>query len=117
MRARTVPEPGIPESFKVLLKELQSLALDVRVLDEDGNEVKLLESQDYGNTNLRSIIEGDRYSGKENEEKSLGKYGFSRQEFRGEQLQPVEEEETEEEENEEDFLDDISDDEVFDDQD
>ncbi len=117
IKGENIPEPGIPESFKVLLKELQSLALDVRVLDEDGNEVKLLESQDYGNTNLRSIIEGDRYSGKENEEKSLGKYGFSRQEFRGEQLQPVEEEETEEEENEEDFLDDISDDEVFDDQD
>ena len=42
------PEPGIPESFKVLLKELQSLALDVTVLDEDGNEVKMTESIDYG---------------------------------------------------------------------
>ena len=41
IKGDNIPEPGIPESFKVLLKELQSLGLDVRVLDEDRNEVEM----------------------------------------------------------------------------
>ena len=41
LKDRNIPEPGIPESFKVLIKELQSLALDVRVYDEEGNELNL----------------------------------------------------------------------------
>ena len=54
------PEPGIPESFKVLFKELQSLGLDVKVLDENRNEVELMETSEYGNTDLNSIISGDK---------------------------------------------------------
>ena len=60
IKGENIPEPGIPESFKVLLKELQSLGLDVRVLDENNEEVQIMESVDYGDTNLNHIIEGDR---------------------------------------------------------
>ncbi len=91
IKGDNIPEPGIPESFKVLLKELQSLGLDVRVLRDDDTEVEIMESIDYGDTDLRSIIEGDRrYNDDENE--SFGSYGFSKQEFKGEELVNVEEE-------------------------
>ena len=46
VKGENVPEPGVPESFKVLIKELQSLALDIKVLDGDGNEVILRETLD-----------------------------------------------------------------------
>ena len=59
IKGENIPEPGIPESFKVLLKELQSLGLDVKVLKEDQTEVELMETVDYGDTDLRSVIEGD----------------------------------------------------------
>ena len=57
IKGENIPEPGVPESFKVLLKELQALALDVRVLDADNNEVEIKESTEYGNTDFRSIME------------------------------------------------------------
>jgi DNA-directed RNA polymerase subunit beta len=76
-----------------MLKELQSLGLDVKVLGEDQQEVKLLESVDYGDTDLRSVIEGDRRY-RDREEESLGSYGFSRQEFEGDELVTVEEEDS-----------------------
>ena len=91
IKGDNIPEPGIPESFKVLLKELQSLALDVRVLRDDNTEVKIMESVDYGDTNLNHIIEGDRYSDREDER--FGDYGFSKKEFDGEEMVDVEEEE------------------------
>ncbi len=59
IKGENIVEPGIPESFKVLLKELQSLALDVTVMDEDGNEVKMTENIDYGDADLTPLIEGD----------------------------------------------------------
>jgi len=59
IKGENIAEPGIPESFKVLLKELQSLALDVTVLDENGNEIKMTESVDYGDSDLTPLIEGD----------------------------------------------------------
>jgi len=58
-KGENIVDPGIPESFKVLLKELQSLALDVTVLDEDGNEVKMTENIDYGDAELAPLIEGE----------------------------------------------------------
>lgn len=94
IKGDNIPEPGIPESFKVLLKELQSLGLDVRVLREDQTEVEIMETIDYGETDLHSIIEGDRKYNSENE--SYGEHGFSQQEFAGEELVDVEEEEFEE---------------------
>ena len=93
IKGDNIPEPGIPESFKVLLKELQSLALDVRVLRDDNTEVKIMESVDYGDTNLNHIIEGDRYSDREDER--FGDYGFSKKEFDGEEMVDVEEDEEE----------------------
>ena len=80
IKGDNIPEPGIPESFKVLLKELQSLGLDVIVQDEDGEEVKLLETSEYGNTDINAIIAGDRNFNYEDHE-SFGSMGFSKQEF------------------------------------
>ena len=88
IKGENIPEPGVPESFKVLLKELQSLALDVRVLRDDNTEVKIMESVDYGETDLRHIIEGDRKYRDENE--SFGEHGFTEKEFVGEELEDVE---------------------------
>ncbi|MEQ2827663.1 DNA-directed RNA polymerase subunit beta [[Ruminococcus] lactaris] len=91
IKGENIPEPGVPESFKVLLKELQSLALDVRVLRDDNTEVKIMESVDYGETDLRHIIEGDRRYRDENE--SFRDHGFTEQEFVGEEHENVEPEE------------------------
>ena len=93
IKGENIPEPGVPESFKVLLKELQSLALDVRVLRDDNTEVEIMESVDYGETDLRHIIEGDRRYRDENE--SFGDHGFTEQEFVGEELENVEPEDEE----------------------
>ena len=95
IKGDNIPEPGIPESFKVLLKELQSLGLDVKVLKDDNTEVHLLETVDYGDTDLRSVIEGD--SRHRREEESFGKHGYTKQEFEGEELVDVEEDEDEDE--------------------
>ena len=89
IKGENIPEPGIPESFKVLLKELQSLGLDVKVLKDDGNEVEITETIDYGETDLHSIIEGDR---RYQAEESYGAHGFSQQEFEGGELVDIEEE-------------------------
>ncbi len=59
IKGTNIPKPGIPESFKVLMKEMQSLGLDVRVLDEKRNEIQLKETAEYGDTDLRAVIEGD----------------------------------------------------------
>ena len=82
IKGENIPEPGIPESFKVLLKELQSLALDVQVLDEKGNEVEIMESVDYGNTSFRRIMEEDeRNSNRSADTKELRSAGFSQKEI------------------------------------
>ncbi|HIY62759.1 MAG TPA: DNA-directed RNA polymerase subunit beta [Candidatus Mediterraneibacter stercoripullorum] len=93
IKGENIPEPGIPESFKVLLKELQSLALDVRVLRDDNTEVEIMENVDYGDTDLRHIIEGDRKYRDDNE--SFGDHGFTEQEFVGEELEDIEPDEEE----------------------
>jgi DNA-directed RNA polymerase subunit beta len=98
IKGENIPEPGIPESFKVLLKELQSLALDVRVLRDDNTEVEIMETVDYGETDLHSIIEGDRRY--RDEKESYGDQGFTEQEFVGEELENVEPEDDDFEEEE-----------------
>ena len=92
IKGENIPEPGIPESFKVLLKELQSLALDVRVLRDDNTEVEIMETVDYGETDLRSIIEGKKYR---DEKESFVAHGFTEQEFVGKELENVEPQEEE----------------------
>ena len=77
IKGSNIPKPGIPESFKVLLKEMQSLGLDVRVLDENRNEVTLKETVDYGETDLRAVIEGD--SRGRRQEENFASHGFTKQ--------------------------------------
>jgi len=89
IKGENIPEPGIPESFKVLLKELQSLGLDVKVLREDQKELEIMETIDYGDPDLHSVIEGEY----KKEGESFGDYGFSQQEFEGEELIDIEEDE------------------------
>ncbi|MBD5522384.1 MAG: DNA-directed RNA polymerase subunit beta [Lachnospiraceae bacterium] len=80
IKGDNIPEPSIPESFKVLLKELQSLGLDVRVLRDDHTEVEIMESVDYTESDYRYEIEGD--SGNYDYDKeSLGELGYQKQEF------------------------------------
>ena len=81
IKGDNIPEPGIPESFKVLLKELQALGLDVRVLREDQTEVEIMESIDYGDTDYRYEMEGDRKYDDDYDNGSLGKMGYQAQEF------------------------------------
>ena len=106
IKGENIPEPGVPESFKVLLKELQSLALDVRVLRETGEnefeEVKMMESVDYGNTNLNAIIEGDR---RYRDEESYKDHGYTEQEFVDGELENVEQEEEPEDFDENEIID------------
>ena len=114
IKGENIPEPGIPESFKVLLKELQSLGLDVRVLKDDNTEVEIMETVDMGETDFRSLIEGDR---KYRQDDNLGAQGYTEQEFQGEELVDVDEEpeddnyELEFEETDDFAFDDLSDDE------
>ncbi len=100
IKGENIPEPGIPESFKVLLKELQSLALDVRVLRDDNVEVEIMETVDYGETNLNSIIEGDRRYG---DDESYGDHGYTEQEFVDGELEDVEPDESEFEDDDEEI--------------
>ena len=79
IKGDNIPAPGIPESFKVLLKELQSLGMDVRVLREDQTEIEITETIDYGETDLRYAIEGDTKYGAQ--EENLGQFGYQKQEF------------------------------------
>ena len=106
IKGENIPESGIPESFKVLLKELQSLGLDVRVLDENNEEVQIMESVDYGDTNLNHIIEGDR---RYNNDEDYGKHGYSKQEFSEGELVDVNDE-PEEDDSFDDFDGDMNDD-------
>ncbi len=80
IKGDNIPEPGIPESFKVLLKELQSLGLDVRVLREDHTEVEIMETIDYGDTDYRYEMEGDSKN-YDYEQDSFGSMGYQKQEF------------------------------------
>ena len=66
IKGENIPDAGVPESFKVLLKELQSLGLDISVLGENGEEVELKENTEYADLSIHSIIEGEsRHHGKD----------------------------------------------------
>ncbi|MBQ6129300.1 MAG: DNA-directed RNA polymerase subunit beta [Lachnospiraceae bacterium] len=99
IKGDNIPEGGIPESFKVLLKELQSLGLDVRVLKDDNTEVEIKETVDYGETDMRSVLEGDFKDYRKDE--NFAKSGYSTQEFDAESGDLVDVEEESEEEFEE----------------
>ena len=80
IKGDNIPEPGVPESFKVLLKELQSLGLDIKVLREDNTEVEIMESVDYTDSDYRFEIEGDT-SGRDYSQESFGANGYTEQHF------------------------------------
>ena len=111
IKGDNIPEPGIPESFKVLLKELQSLGLDVRVLREDHTEVEIMEQIDYGETDYRNIIEGDT-RGYNRENESYGAMGYQEQEVDSERGEIVDAETESYEEYSDDAYFDESDDEM-----
>ena len=93
IKGDNIPEPGIPESFKVLLKELQSLGLDVKVLREENGEqkeVEIMETVDYGETDINHIMDDKRYK---DDQESFGDHGYTEQEFEGGELVDVAEEE------------------------
>ncbi len=81
IKGDNIPEPGIPESFKVLLKELQALGLDVRVLREDQTEVEIMETIDYGDIDYRYEMGDDRKYDDDYDRGSLGEMGYQAQEF------------------------------------
>ncbi len=105
IKGDNIPEPGIPESFKVLLKELQSLGLDVRVLREDNTEVEIMETIDYGDTDYRYEIEGEDRN-YDYDKSSFSSMGYQQQEFdedSGELVSTDEEEEELEDDFDEEF--------------
>ncbi|MCR5311227.1 MAG: DNA-directed RNA polymerase subunit beta [Lachnospiraceae bacterium] len=81
IKGENIPKPGIPESFKVLLKELQSLGLDIKVLREDMTEVEMTESVDYGDTDFRSVLNEDEKRHGYNNRESFADMGYQTQEF------------------------------------
>ena len=80
IKGDNIPEPGVPESFKVLLKELQSLGLDIKVLREDNTEVEIKESVDYTDSDYRYVIEGDN-TGRDYKQEKFEANGFQQQSF------------------------------------
>ena len=105
IKGENIPEPGIPESFKVLLKELQSLGLDVKVYDEERNEVEIMESVDYSESDFRVEMEGDnKYDNQENLE------GYQQKEFDAASGDLVDADDTDEFDDDEDYADDDFDD-------
>jgi DNA-directed RNA polymerase subunit beta len=111
IKGENITEPGIPESFKVLLKELQSLALDVTVLDEFGNEVKMTESVDYSDADVTQLIEGENNFRYDEGYEDAGFTQTSSDEFEGEIFDIYEEDSDDLDDSmDDDFEDDMDDD-------
>ena len=113
IKGENIPEPGVPESFKVLLKEMQSLGLDVQVLRDDGTEVEMAENIDYGDTELRAMLEGDRRFG--SSEEPYAEFGYQKQEFKDNELVTVEDDAAAEDDLADDYTDDAEDELILDD--
>jgi DNA-directed RNA polymerase subunit beta len=100
-KGENLPEPGIPESFKVLLKELQALALDVRVLRDDNTEVEIRENIDYGPNDFSMMEENGRHY----TDNELAESGFTQQEVKDGEFANVESNTEDEKESYEDGFD------------
>ena len=81
IKGENVPEAGIPESFKVLVKELQALGLDVQILDENGDEVELTENIDYDNSEYRFEMANNFRDYGDTDSESLNRAGYTSKEF------------------------------------
>ena len=94
IKGLNIPEPGIPESFKVLLKELQSLALDVKVLREDNTEVEMKENVDEASISYNSVMSDDNRNYNQGNE-DFAKMGYQEQRIGDDGIEDVEAEENE----------------------
>ena len=92
VKGENIPEPGIPESFKVLIKEMQSLGLDVKVLSEDNTEIEIKESSEYEDSDIEAMIDIEHEG-----EETLAEESFEEEDF----------DETDEDDEELDALDDL----------
>ncbi|MBQ6196996.1 MAG: DNA-directed RNA polymerase subunit beta [Lachnospiraceae bacterium] len=106
IKGTNIPMPGVPESFKVLLKELQSLGLDMVLLKDEGraedgtemySEVEVKENVEYTERDFRAVIEGNRDFGGNSRSRDYGAYGYTTQEFQNGELVDVEGSESSEE--------------------
>ena len=93
IKGDNIPEPGIPESFKVLLEELRSLALDVTVLDENGEEVDIKEKIGYAESDPDFAFENDKEA--QGYEEPFGDFGYQKQEIVDGEFESVDEDEDE----------------------
>ena len=100
IKGENIPESGIPESFKVLLKELQSLGLDVRLLRDDNTEVELKENVDCSDSDYHNLIEGEE----RRIEQNFGALGYQEQEIVGDEFVAVSDSD-DSEEGDDDFAD------------
>jgi len=104
VKGDNIPEPGIPESFKVLIKELESLSLDVKILDEFGREVELKESLDDDMTDLdrveRNTSDRDLFKEEadENDDDDSGEVGY----FEDDDEEDVDDDDFEDEDSDDD---------------
>ena len=117
IKGENIPKPGIPESFKVLVKELQSLCMDITILKDDGTEVELKENLEDTDKDLHRLLEGgDRSSYRNDDRNKLSSYGYTTQEFNNSgELEDVEEEAPEENEiTDEEAFEESFDDDAFD---
>ena len=76
VKGHNVPKPGIPESFKVLVKELQALCLDIKVLDAQGDEIELRDDEEEGYQNFNQIRDDDYYT-PYNEDAQFSEAGYT----------------------------------------
>ena len=93
IKGDNIPEPGIPESFKVLLEELRSLALDVTVLDENGEEVDIKEKIGYAESDPDFAFENDKEA--YGYEEPFGDFGYQKQEIVDGEFESVDDDEDE----------------------
>ena len=112
IKGQNIPAPGVPESFKVLLKEMQALCLDMRVLDEKKNEVEITEDLYDANQDMHRLLSGgeNRFGRKE---ENFASYGYTKQEFRDGELVDEEPEDRLEAELETELEEDLSEDSDF----
>ncbi|MBQ9887224.1 MAG: DNA-directed RNA polymerase subunit beta [Lachnospiraceae bacterium] len=106
IKGENIPQSGVPESFKVLIKELQSLGLDIKLLREDNTEVQMMETTEYGNTDFNALLNDKTFN---NYEESYADYGYQEQVIEGEEFVSVEKESSSDDGYEDSYVDDYED--------
>ncbi len=109
IKGLNIPSAGIPESFKVLIKELQSLGLDVRVLRDDNTEVKIMDTSEF-NQDFRSVMEGDTKYRESSRDFAAGGFQTQRFNLQGDLEDASDEDEYDDDEFEDEGFDDSEDD-------